>query len=166
MGCDIHCVIEQRDPEYKEWWTNRGDADIGRNYEMFSVLAGVRNYLDVRPIREPRGLPEDVDFMLKVYYEYWAEDAHSASWVTLKEMREYDLDQEVDDTSIVLSRDETGKITSTCRGTSDETKTEVVGKRKIFELWGREYWYELIKKLEQYDDGTGEGARLVFFFDN
>src|SRR4051812_35325061 len=93
MGCDIHAVIEQREVigQGYSWWKNRGETDIDRNYELFAVLAGVRNNHNIVPIAEPRGLPEDVDTMFEVYYEHWDIDAHSASWVTLKEMREYNL---------------------------------------------------------------------------
>ncbi len=168
MGCDIHCVIEQRKligQDYA-WWKNRGEADIDRNYELFAVLAGVRNRHEIIPISEPKGLPEDVDKMFKAYHKDWDVDAHSASWVTLKEMREYNLDQEIEDDRIILKKNEDGRITEVCQSTTDETKTERVGKRKLFALWGRDVWDRLIKELENYDDGTGEGARLVFFFDN
>jgi hypothetical protein len=151
MGCDIHCVIEQRHPKY-EWWTNKGDPEIGRDYELFSVLASVRNYHDIVPISEPKGLPEDVDYMFEAYYKSQYGDAHSASWITLKEMREYDLNQEVE----VLEYNDVDKAA----GTTIRKVSE------LFEPAGLEQWSRLIKELEKFDDGTGEGARLVFFFDN
>lgn len=85
MGCDIHLHAEKLvdgkwvhivpptgvdsfgdDFGYTPRWYR------GRNYELFAVLAGVRNYGDITPIAEPRGIPGDIseetfqDFTLRV----------------------------------------------------------------------------------------------------
>ncbi len=71
----------------------------GRNYNLFAILADVRNgrgFAGVRtgegfnPISEPKGLPEDMS-------EYMQEQAkhmdHTPSWFTLRELEEYNWDQ-------------------------------------------------------------------------
>jgi len=63
-----------------------------RNYTVFSVLAGVRNDGYVKPISEPRGLPDDATHS-KVEPEYEYGD-HSFSWLTLAELLSYDWEQE------------------------------------------------------------------------
>lgn len=57
-----------------------------RNYFLFGLLAGVRNY-NVQPIREPRGIPEDTCESIKKYFQNWGADAHTPSWFTLYELK-------------------------------------------------------------------------------
>lgn len=72
MGCDIHPVLEVKGEDGKWhgkvlcWCSRTGSAPdtegalyIHRNYSLFAMLAGVRNYDGVKPIAEPRGVPDD-----------------------------------------------------------------------------------------------------------
>jgi len=59
----------------------------GRNYDLFSILAEVRGSHD--PIDEPRGLPEDVTDTTRKEFEKWGRDAHTPSYYTLKELKDY-----------------------------------------------------------------------------
>lgn len=61
----------------------------GRNYDMFSLLAGVRDYGDCAPISKPRGLPEDVSEYIKYLSDRWGCDGHSHSYYTLKELNRH-----------------------------------------------------------------------------
>jgi hypothetical protein len=185
MGCDIHAIVERkvtyRDREgepYMHEWVNSGDPDIGRNYEVFAALAGVRNYDDITPVAEPRGLPgpssymDEPCWMFKSYHESYDADAHSASWLALAELKAYNTTQTVDDGRLILGRDESGAVTTTARGTTG-THMGRVGTRRIFTWPGREdeptSWDRLISYLEgvraQHDLADDE-VRLVFFFDN
>ncbi len=59
MGCDIHVYIEYRrknDTENNEWFGFGGKINPGRNYLMFSIMAGVRGDFI---LFSPRGLPPD-----------------------------------------------------------------------------------------------------------
>ena len=65
----------------------------GRNYNLFSMLADVRNgYISngntyvITPISEPRGVPSDVSDAYKEYVEEWGADGHSHSYFTLAEL--------------------------------------------------------------------------------
>ena len=60
MGCDIHCYIEYKSPD-TDGWSDFGRINPGRNYDLFGKLAGVRR-IEVTPVVEPRGLPEDVAY--------------------------------------------------------------------------------------------------------
>lgn len=95
MGWDIHIAVEAFNPHTNQWELQEWDKSISRNYSLFSVLAGVRNSrpdtltsngYPVTPISEPRGLPKDLSLEtdMKVYL-----GDHSFSWVTLKELKEY-----------------------------------------------------------------------------
>ncbi len=66
MGCDIHCYIEYRNPkrvtesEKNKSWNSFGNRiNPGRNYLMFSLMAGIRSdYSDIKP----KGLPDDIGY--------------------------------------------------------------------------------------------------------
>ena len=178
MGCDIHALIEVRKPWWEptdkspdpgESWVCAGDPEIGRDYEMFSVLAGVRNYLGIRPIQYGRGLPKGwpgLSEAASALLDGGDDDLHSHGYVTLAEMKAFDLGQEVDDDSLILSRDASGAVTMTCAGTTG-THLGPVGRRRVFELWGRERWDALIARLEALRyKGRDDSVRLVFAFDN
>jgi len=116
MGTDIHGRIQFRyaeDAKYKDV----GEIERDRNYNVFAMLAGVRNgvgFAGVKtheplvPISEPRGLPDDLetlpddDTAIAIYsYDfvdaeeeqvrgrYWLGD-HSHSWLTLTEINAWD----------------------------------------------------------------------------
>lgn len=197
MGCDIHPIIERMDRSrgedgevYWERWRNAGTPDLGRNYELFAALAGVRNYDGIAPVVEPRGLPgvtgiyeDESGFKgslkdqpcseFEAYYLRWHGDAHSSSWLTLAEIKAYDTEQVIEDASIVIGRRADGAVLATARSTSAPGPHELVGARRIFE-WpgeGRDNptsWDRLIEEMERVKrpGDTDEDVRLVFFFDN
>ncbi len=96
MGCDIHGMFERKHKsEYKDcsWWVNAGDPDIDRDYNLFSILGGVRNDNNILPIAHNRILSDDImnsnccsTFCALV--EDWMADGHSHSFVTLPELKD------------------------------------------------------------------------------
>ena len=103
MGCDIHLCLERRlikekkvivSPEIKrengtirkelsyimekKWLSCNITGFYGtwrdRHYGMFAKLANVRNYWDIDPISEPRGIPEDVSFDILRKYMFTVVD--------------------------------------------------------------------------------------------
>lgn len=91
--------LEPEDPEWTAYATH--PACIDRNYRLFSVLAGVRNTFGIQPIALPRGLPEDAsEASLRMGTNYtrnpnW--DFPYLTWVSLRELLEYDWDQWITD---------------------------------------------------------------------
>lgn len=68
MGTDIHGVFQRKNPQNKRWEDTPHRYEMNRDYQLFAVLAGVRNGVGfagcvtgqvVTPISEPRGYPED-----------------------------------------------------------------------------------------------------------
>ena len=109
MGCDIHFCVERRvDGVWQtadRWTDDEGyitNVDRfyeGRCYDLFAILADVRNgygFAGVTtgsgfvPISAPRGLPANVSSEVKTFAEGWDGDGHSHSWLTLKELLDFD----------------------------------------------------------------------------
>ena len=153
MGCDIHMHVEYKP---KDVWesgdyfikTGYGNCNIGfcedRCYDLFAVLANVRNYDDVRYIAKPRGIPRDATEHTMESYKIWHLDAHSASYFTLKELIDF----------------------------YNETKTEVLEhlidelRRRADELcliWNYRWENERLYS-DAYNDS--DKIRIVFWFDN
>jgi hypothetical protein len=86
----------------------------GRNYDLFAILADVRNgrgFGGVEtggrkiPIDQPRGLPDDVSSFVQDMSDGWGIDGHSHSWFTLKELRDYDWDRVTKNCGILEVKD-------------------------------------------------------------
>ncbi len=128
MGCDIHSFAEVKingtwepvltkpfkNPYYNserptvieddyEWNAEKTNQPYtGRNYDLFAILADVRNgrgFAGIKtgegfnPISEPKGLPDDVTDYTEGKSEEWGEDGHSHSFFTVKELKDYDWHQ-------------------------------------------------------------------------
>lgn len=115
MGTDIRGVFQRRNPETKQWEDIPHKYEMDRHYQLFGVLAGVRNGRGfagiktgepVEPISAPRGYPDGfqqdedmhpigtldvMDPRRRQYHgkdepmEVWMGD-HSHSWLTGEEM--------------------------------------------------------------------------------
>lgn len=81
MGCDIHVHMEMR---YKGEWVHHAAPRVERWYELFGILAGVRDSSKA-PIVEPKGFPEDASLTTRIEWEsedYW----HDPSWLNEEEI--------------------------------------------------------------------------------
>lgn len=120
MGCDIHmwAEIKKRDKwetvgeefdethytdEQKENAKKVHEPYGYRNYDLFAILADVRNGYGfagcdtgdgfVPILDERRGVPDDVTELVKKDIDEWDIDGHSHHWLTLKEIIDYDWSQ-------------------------------------------------------------------------
>lgn len=113
MGTDVHAIFQARDGD--KWKDVPSTWDQDRHYFLFSWLADVRNghgfagtptYTPIKPIAEPRGLPDDfaggqehptVIEALAPHRQKWAKEEkedppiadmgdHSFSWLTADEI--------------------------------------------------------------------------------
>lgn len=84
MGTDIHGGLYTKLSDGVPW-CRVVEIEDKRNYTLFSILAGVRNYHNITPISEPRGLPD----WIKPIRD-WKFGDHSFSWLTLDEISEWD----------------------------------------------------------------------------
>jgi hypothetical protein len=96
MGCDIHATLEYdkyylrdtKKPKAHYWDGFAKSIDIDRGYYFFGILAGVRNG-EINSIADPRGVPDNASFDFKQEYDDWDMDAHTPSWVSFKELRDW-----------------------------------------------------------------------------
>lgn len=82
---------------------------VGRCYDAFGCLFGVRNYANFNPVAETRGLPDNPSFTVKCdirrFHDDWqpgdplpeSVGFHSTSYLTLEEIDEIDWDEEAED---------------------------------------------------------------------
>ena len=148
MGCDIHISIERKrtvngqeswnslnaytkneyfgDDGEREW--DNLEVYNGRDYCLFSALAGVRDYSDNPKIDEPRGMPDNASQESKELSEGWGCDGHSHSYCTLREILEYKKNQPKVKHSGYVSPEAaealdygTSTPNSWCQGTSNKT---------------------------------------------
>jgi hypothetical protein len=96
MGTDIHTVVQVRKGD--QWVTVKKSVADDRNYQIFSILADIRNGYGfagcptgdaVTPISEPRGLPDDFGRDNDGRHEDHYMGDHSFSWLLLSEMNDY-----------------------------------------------------------------------------
>lgn len=224
MGTDIHTHIEIR--EGGQWyhynWRNEyvtGEGEygpkydwerlfedplwIGRSYDLFAILADVRNGygfagvpinsgFDV--IDEPRGLPHDASEQTRDAAEGWEGCGHSHSWLTLKELLDFDWHgKTVGQIGYVSEREykqfkENGEPSTWSGGVGGQRVIKVTnekmddiisgnverGEDKVYYTqisWEWTYaesvgdrWFMTMEKLQEL--GDPEDVRIVFWFDN
>lgn len=113
MGCDIHMMAEKKDLDTDRWepvveaifkadlYFPKDEISLwntpytyqpveNRNYELFSVLANVRNGYDTKPICEPRGFPDNIHQVTAWLLTEHHIAEHSLSWLTLDDIEAYD----------------------------------------------------------------------------
>ncbi|WP_051264701.1 hypothetical protein [Nakamurella lactea] len=110
MGCDIHLYTEVQsddgtwrtttepvvaDAGTEDEYTSLEATFRGRNYDLFAILAGVRNGRGFAgtdlgdptvPISEPRGIADDASEQYRAESDRWGVDGHSHSYFTLTEL--------------------------------------------------------------------------------
>ncbi|CRH24886.1 Uncharacterised protein [Chlamydia trachomatis] len=201
MGCDIHMYVEyKRENQESSQWKN-GDYfrinesfgefedenkfnQIGlydkRNYSLFSTLAGVRDYSEkIIPVSEPKGLPDDISDYVKKESDDWEGDGHTHSWLTLKELRDYNNNSPVLHFSGMISSDQAEKLdagienpNSWCQWTSREDYVKREWSEKnltlnpLIDLMQTRAKELLQYHYQDYDLKNDENIRIVFWFDN
>ncbi len=137
MGCDIHIFVEQKinnqwikieAPIFTSWDGLPCNIPFDwRHYIMFAVLAGVRNYGNILPISNSKGLPED---SFNINLHGCKDNYHSHSYLTVRELQEYDYDKIYRSDSI---RNALGKLFFiNLKEISDFAKSDIDSVRIVF----------------------------------
>lgn len=203
MGCDIHIFTERkRHIRDEEKWINMdywqynpyydsedpdGEREMdvkhfyrGRDYDLFSVLANVRNYSDNQFIMEDRGLPDDICPITKKEADRWEGDGHSHGYYTLKEMMDYQKENPTIKRSGFVSKEAAEKLDTT--GETPNSWADLVNPSlgwvhrewedpsplsrlidKLLERRNEEFWMPRNSREESEQDSK---IRIVFWFDN
>jgi hypothetical protein len=142
MGCDIHCFVEHKVDN--SWYCNNYSSENGiaseifipRNYDLFGFLAGVRKErYDSLPLL---GLPSDIaDGTHDFYKKYWADDAHSESFIYLNEIKQYIMEFAL-----------------------------IPEKEGYYVLNGLNHILNLFNTSDKNNHHSPENSRIIFWFDN
>lgn len=161
----------------------------GRNYNLFAMLADVRNRFDING-RAPRGVPTDATAEYLEEVEEWGGDGHSHSWLTLAELEAYDWDQTVRMGGFVTAKEyevfkKEGRPQGYCQGVGggnvrridNSNMDDLIKRGKATESdythveWDKSYrdaageaWWKTMADLRAL--GSPDDVRIVFFFDN
>ena len=174
MGCDIHSFAEVK---RKGKWEVVGDVfplhDFNREYQkkthgsnpfnwraygMYGFLADVRNYSHVPVIAQPKyAIPDDSSDLVKEKFEDWRGNAHTATWLTARQLLEFNYDQTFWDRRVTK---QTGPNSWNGAALAEEGEGEYLTVR---EFLGEQFFSDLniLKSL-----GNPEDVRVVFWFDN
>lgn len=114
MGCDIHMAVEvlkdgiwtahgaKTETAYGDPYLSWDEPNTGRSYDLFAILANVRNghgFAGIKtgegfnPISEPRGIPSDASPEYREWAGEMGGDGHSHSYFTVAELLAYDWTQ-------------------------------------------------------------------------
>lgn len=199
MGCDIHMFVEQRKKikDAVKWVSgdyfkmnpfagerHENQYEIlelhgNRNYSLFTTLAGVRDYGGKTiPVSDLKGMPDDACDFVNQSCEDWEGDGHSHSWLSLKEIREYQTNSPKIAYSGLLSKEQLEKLDQGiipnhwCQGTNQpdyERREWSVPNTVLIPLIDKlqQRAYELLQYSGQdYNPENDENIRIVFWFDN
>lgn len=207
---------EEKEKGEVGYWTRRyrelelsGGTDHwfydGRNYDLFAMLADVRNGygfagMDTgdgfKPISQPKGIPDQSSSAYEKLVDMWDGDGHSHSYLTLKELLEYDWKGQTTKKRGWVSPSEFETYTE--QGKPDSWSGMVRGGGVIHvsnaemneiingnfpKVPNKMYYTQIEWEISYYDhasyfvdnlhllqelseDGIGEDVRIVFFFDN
>lgn len=182
MGCDIHVMIEKVSKENGEWDTYlEGNESfylhIGRNYDLFAILADVRNGYGFGgsdtgdgfiPIADQRGVPADASDNYLEYVKEWELDGHSHSYLTVAELQNFDWEGKTTKHRGYLSQKsyrlykKTGEIAyvsadvggdcirKVSNGSMDDILSHVLKKEKGAEYYTQIEWEETYKESCAY----------------
>ena len=193
MGCDIHSFAEKRNKKTGKWEVvtdhftldafgqeyynkEKGDDPFDwRSYSMFAFLAGVRNYDHCEPLSEPKGLPDDSEYLNALEEPDWMgytetkkqsiesdSNYHSLSYLTLKELLDFDYDKTFWNRRIYRETYRPDGTVSGGNGASlaEEGEGRIVTYRENL----GEFFFIHLEELKQL--GEPENVRVVFWFDN
>lgn len=174
----------------------------GRNYDVFSILADVRNgygFAGVKtgegfnPISNPKGLPNDVSELVYDASDAWGVDGHSHSYLTLRELLDYDWNQVTKHVGYVgkeeykifkengkpdtwsggiwgsdvkyISNQEMDEILNGSASDTPNTYTQVSWDEPYY-VSADNFYTKSIPMLKELSDGKPNDIRIVFWFDN
>jgi hypothetical protein len=144
MGTDINGWVEFRLAD--SWYAAiRPGSIVGRDYDAFGCLFGVRNFAHFRPIAPDRGIPADASLMVQHEFKegerYW----HNPTWISWREVREIDIDEPAEQADSRIhwyTRDANGALVFAGKAAWVRDFAEHVGHSIIEGVFGTRTWPE------------------------
>jgi len=183
MGADIHIFVERKRnnkwvrytgnhfslTEWERGYLGKEKGNIPfdwRSYGMFGFLAGVRAR-NIKPIKEAiGGIPSNASEYVKKEFERWEGGGHSHSFLTVRELTEFDYNQDL--------REPGENFSTNSRKTLFEKKTHRKNKdfdeddecKTYYDYLGGPDSMFFIHLKELSELGGPDDVRIVFWFDN
>lgn len=171
MGCDIHTYVEYS--KKGDHWCALTDNAGHRDYLMFAIMAGVRDYDGVK-LFDAKGLPEgrlswnaEGSHWCNVAPDNHPEWAGDDGWIS-KESAERWIDSGSSTADIrdgVLKRVTNPDHHSHSWLTADELSKCLERYKVASEGWAPTEWVAILAAMKAIE-GNGDIARVVFWFDN
>lgn len=169
--------IEKIVARYKAEGLERCWIFSDRNYELFALLAGVRNYNDYPPLFPCRGIPEDCSDEVKEERDYWEGDAHSWTYFTLGDLNAAVWEQVVTKTAMVqdcvweefCNNVEAATPRSYCEAVYGASDYHSRSWNRTYQEIAKRFFAIAVSRMEKLAKKNTfgvEGVRLVIFFDN
>lgn len=147
-----------------------------RHYELFALLADVRNYDEWPALFADRGLPPLPSITTQFELRDWRRDAHSWTHFSLKDIKDANWDQKVIKTAVVedetweeFSQHPEWKHPRSYCGWSSSTTANVRSWELSYRDIADRFFKKVVSKMEilaRHSPDGDEGVRLVVFFDN
>ena len=188
IGCDIHSFVEVKtngkwlrleEPKFDDYGDKKTTEPFGwRSYSVFGFLADVRNYSHCKPISEPKGLPDDSEYLNTKLdepqnYSYYGYDNgtaytnkgeiecdanyHSLSWLSLKELLDFDYEQKFWDRRV--TKQEAPNVWNGAALAEEGEGQTITYREHLGEGFFKDI--DVLKTLGQPED-----VRIIFWFDN
>lgn len=157
MGCDIHAFVEKRNGDSWKFIELDPEPFDCRDYRLFGFLADVRNYSHSPVISKRRGIPGDASEHVLEMNDYWDSDGHSHTWLLLRELLDFDYNQEIWDQR-VMKQDGPNSWNGAALAEEGE------GAHLRLGVFLGEWYFKELNRFKQL--GPPEDTRIVFWFDN
>lgn len=165
IGSDIWGFLEIRDSD--GLWVCKGKIPDDRDYEWFALLAGVRNYINIDPMANPRGTPVNASVKVTKNIDNWG-SGRTYSWLTYEDFLDYNWNNVFYDEHITVIDRETGKEVRYTERTQLNCPDlyEYIHLSHIAKDLITTKWAHFLNRMELLSLKYGpENVRIVFWFD-
>ncbi len=171
MGCDIHAYVEYS--TNGTHWFDLIENGGNRNYRMFAIMAGVRDYDGIK-LFDAKGMPEgpvsyavEKDHWLRIVPENHPEWADSDGWTSKGSAESWVADGY---STPVFKDDVLERVTNPDHHShswlsSDELEQCIERYKELFDGKAPTEWVAILASMKAIE-GNGDKARLIFWFDN
>jgi hypothetical protein len=165
MGDNIKGYLEINDG----LWQTVEEIPDDRHYDLFGLLADVRNYVNATPISKPKGVPNTMGKKTEMSIETYDMYGYGYSYLTIEEIDNYDWNQTFHDGRISTINKSNGEVLSKDSYTNPEVLNKNIYELKYLDVVAKdlipESWQKLFQKMRKLAEQYGKNnVRIVFWF--